>query len=187
MMLATMSLFHRPGSFSGQALLAVRSTFSFSFSLTFSLSREIPMAAETDFQPRDLGFPPLDGVPEGDGRFGGVPCSCGGVGRGEGWSIGRVLGLIIGGVGRRSSASSSESSESLVSGLDVVCACILLVGTAYARLGEPATGVEDCDWCRGAPFGVAYKGRDGDSVCVGGGRLLPIMRLPSSSFRLASL
>lgn len=58
MIFATMFLFHLPGSFSGQARLPVRTTFSFSFSLLFSLSLSfvIPMAAETDFHPRLFDF-----------------------------------------------------------------------------------------------------------------------------------
>lgn len=87
MMLATMFLFHLPGSFSGQARLPVRTTFSLfslslSFSFAFSLSFDMPIAAETDFQPLVFGLVP-SGVVVGDGRMaGGVPPLGGGLGMG---------------------------------------------------------------------------------------------------------
>jgi hypothetical protein len=82
MILATIFLFHLPGSFSGQALLELFMIFSFSlslslsfsFSLSFSLclSFDIPMAAETDFHPLDFGLL-ADDMGDADARFeGGV-------------------------------------------------------------------------------------------------------------------
>ena len=84
MILATIFLFHLPGSFSGQALLelfmifsfslsvSLSLCFSFSFSLCLSLSFDIPIATETDFHPLDFGLV-ADDMGDADARFeGGV-------------------------------------------------------------------------------------------------------------------